>query len=52
MGVFVSFAQDMRDHHRKWVIDVSDGTHTSAQRGMQILDDHALAAERERIRMA
>lgn len=52
MRDFVNFARDMRDQHRKWIIDVSDGTDTSTQRGMQILEDRALAAERERLRMS
>jgi site-specific DNA recombinase len=52
MRDFVTFARDMKREHGKIIIDVSDGTDTSTQRGMQILEDRALAAERERTRMA
>jgi site-specific DNA recombinase len=52
MRDFVTFARDMKRDHGKIIIDVSDGTNTSTQRGMQILEDRALAAERERTRMA
>lgn len=52
MRDFVTFARDMKKDHGKVIIDVSDGTDTSTMRGMQILEDRALAAERERTRMA
>jgi site-specific DNA recombinase len=49
---FFNTARDLRDNYRKWIIDVSDGTDTSTVRGMQILEDRAIAAERERVRMS
>lgn len=52
MRDFVNFARDMRDKHGKIIIDVSDGTDTSTPRGMEILEDRALHAERERTRMS
>ena len=52
MRDFVTFARDMKRDHGKIIIDVSDGTDTLTLRGMQILEDRALAAERERTRMA
>jgi DNA invertase Pin-like site-specific DNA recombinase len=41
MRDFVNTARDLRDKHRKWIIDVSDGTDTSTTRGMEILEDRA-----------
>ncbi len=52
MRDFVNFARDMKEKHGKYVIDVSDGTTSKTTAGMQILEDRALAAERERMRMA
>jgi len=52
MRDFVNTARDLRDKHCKWIIDVSDGTDTSTTRGMEILEDRALRAERERTRMS
>jgi site-specific DNA recombinase len=51
MEDFVTFARKMRGISH-WIIDVSDGTDTSTERGMEILEDRALAAERERTRMS
>jgi DNA invertase Pin-like site-specific DNA recombinase len=48
---YLIFARDMTALG-KIVIDVSDGTDTSTQRGRQILEDRILAAQRERERMS
>ncbi len=48
---YLQFARDMAALG-KVIIDVSDGTDTSTERGRQPLEDRILAAQRERERMA
>jgi site-specific DNA recombinase len=48
---YLQFARDMAAMG-KVIIDVSDGTDTSTERGRQQLEDRILAAQRERERMA
>ena len=48
---YLQFARDMAALG-KVIIDVSDGTDTSTERGRQHLEDRILAAQRERERMA
>ena len=48
---YLRFARDMAALG-KVIIDVSDGTDTSTERGRQQLEDRILAAQRERERMA
>jgi DNA invertase Pin-like site-specific DNA recombinase/transcriptional regulator with XRE-family HTH domain len=48
---YLQFARDMAALG-KVIIDVSDGTDTSTERGRQQLEDRILAAQRERERMA
>jgi site-specific DNA recombinase len=48
---YLQFARDMAALG-KIIIDVSDGTDTSTERGRQALEDRILAAQRERERMA
>lgn len=48
---YLQFARDMAKLG-KVIIDVSDGTDTSTERGRQALEDRILAAQRERERMA
>jgi DNA invertase Pin-like site-specific DNA recombinase len=48
---YLQFARDMATLG-KVIIDVSDGTDTSTERGRQQLEDRILAAQRERERMA